>query len=86
MEGRTWEALALAFERRFAIPHRGLRELTELRATLDRIEGELVVVARRNQSSWQEIGSSLGISRQAARERHRHFVNRAAGDCPRPFG
>ena len=79
------EELRLELERRFELPCRGLRQLAGLRATLDRVERELVLLARDNQSSWAEIGDALGISRQAARARHRPSVNRAAGDSPRPF-
>lgn len=85
MDDRSWEERRGDLGRRFELPLRGLTELNELRATLDRIEGELVLVARSNRSSWEEIGSALGISRQAARARHRPFVTRAAGDSPRPF-
>ena len=85
MDDRCWHERVLELERRFELPLRGLRELNELRATLDRIERQLVILGRRNGSSWQEIGGALGISRQAARARHRPFVNRAAGDSPRPF-
>jgi len=80
-----WEEFRLELGRRFELPLRGLRELNELRGTLDRVERELVLTARDNLSSWAEIGDALGISRQAARARHRPSVNRAAGDSPRPF-
>ena len=85
MDAESWRAYGLELERRLELPLRGLRELNELRASLDRVERELVALARTNRSSWEEIGSALGISRQAARSRHRPFVNRAAGDSPRPF-
>jgi len=48
----------------------GLRYVTELRAVLDRIEGELAQLAR-PWASWEEIGSALGVTRQAAYRRHR---------------
>ena len=79
------EKFRLELGRRFDLPLQGLQQLNELRATLDRIERELVLTARDNLSSWAEIGDALGISRQAARARHRPSVNRAAGDSPRPF-
>jgi DNA-directed RNA polymerase specialized sigma24 family protein len=71
------------FHRTIQVPLEGLRRLTELRQTLDRVERELVVSARRHSWSWQEIGDALGLSRQAAHARHRPFVKRAAGDSPR---
>jgi len=74
MDDRLWEERWRELERRFELPLRGLRELNEVRATLDRVERELVVVARRNHSSWEEIGGALGISQQAARARHRPFA------------
>jgi hypothetical protein len=61
-----------------------LREVTELRQSLNRLELELVIAARRNRLTWAEIGDALGISRQAAYARHRPFVKRTDGDCPRP--
>lgn len=86
MADRSWEDFAAVLKRRVELPLRGLRELDALRATLDRVERSLVIVASRNGSTWEEIGSALGISRQAARSRHRPFVNSTAGDSPRPFG
>lgn len=66
-----------AFERfglSFAFPGetalRGLEHLTRLRATLDRVEDELAGLAR-PWASWAEIGTALGITRQAAYRRHR---------------
>ena len=85
MDAESWRAYGLELERRLELPLRGLRELNELRASLDRVERQLVLLARTNRSSWEEIGRSLGISRQAARSRHRPFVNLPAGDSPRPF-
>jgi hypothetical protein len=78
--GRSWEEIARGID----LPRRGLREVTSLRQTLDCLERELVVAARRNGSTWQEVGGALGISRQAAHARHRPFVNHADGDSPRP--
>ncbi len=52
-------------------PERALRELVELRGSLDRIESLLVARARANGASWAEIGSLLGITRQSAHRRHR---------------
>ncbi len=80
-----WEELRRELDRRFELPFRGLGELNELRATLDRVERELVLVARDNLSSRAEMGDALGISRQAARARHRPYVDRGAGDSPQPF-
>jgi len=63
------------------LPLRGLEELAELRATLQRAERMLVRAARGNWSTWEEIGGALGISRQAAQRRHRRVTrDRDAGD------
>ena len=77
--GRSWDEIARSFD----FPLRGLREVTEVRQSLNRLEREFVIAARRNRSTWAEIGEALGISRQAAYARHRPFVKRASGDCPR---
>jgi hypothetical protein len=74
--GRSWEEIGRTID----LPLRGLREVTELRRTLDCLERELVTAARRNRSTWEEIGGALGISRQAAHARHRPFVKRTGGD------
>ena len=56
---------------------RGLRYVTELRVVLDRVESELAQLAR-PWASWEDVGSALGITRQAAYRRHR----RAAPPSP----
>jgi hypothetical protein len=66
-------------------PLEGLATLTEVRGTLDRIERLLVADARRQRIfSWQEIGSALGISRQAAHRRHAASTKRAGTVPARP--
>ena len=72
--------------RRIELPLQGLREVPELPRTLERVERELVAAARRNWSSWEEIGGALGISRQAAHARHAPFVKRKGGSWPRSSG
>lgn len=44
--------------------------LAELRADLDARERTLVAGHRRNGATWQAIGARLGITRQAAQQRH----------------
>ena len=65
---------------------RGLRELTALRKTLERVERELVLGARRDRSTWAEIGDALEISRQSAYARHRPSVTSTDRDSPRRRG
>jgi hypothetical protein len=64
-------------------PERALRELVELRASLDRIEALLVARARANGASWAEIGGQLGITRQSAHRRHHAPAEPAATDPAR---
>ena len=64
-------------------PLEGLRELTALRKTLEGVERELVLAARRNRWSWADIGDALKLSRQAAYARHRPSVSPMDGDSPR---
>ena len=78
-EPDAWEREWQEIGRRIELPLQGLREVRELRRTLDCVERELVAAARRNWSSWEEIGSALAISRQAAHARHGHFVKRKGG-------
>jgi hypothetical protein len=78
-EPDRWEREWNEIGRRIELPLQGLREVTELRRTLDHVERELVAAARRNWSSWEEIGGALGISRQAAHGRHGPFVKRTGG-------
>ena len=49
---------------------RALAELTALRASLDRLEGALVVRAREDGCWWSEIGEALGVTKQGAHRRH----------------
>jgi hypothetical protein len=85
-EPDQWERAWHEIGRRIDLPLHGLREVTELRRTLDRVERELVAAARHNWSSWEEIGGALGISRQAAHARHGPFVKRNGGSWPRSSG
>ncbi len=59
-------------------PERVLRDIVQLRASLDRIEALLVERARANGSSWAEIGGLLGVTRQSAHRRHRTAAKPAA--------
>lgn len=52
-------------------PATGLRAVRALRELADRLERLQVVRARELGWSWQEIAEALGISRQAAHQKHR---------------
>ena len=47
-----------------------LRQVVAARLRLDAREAELVVRGRSRGATWAELGSSLGLSKQAARKRH----------------
>lgn len=47
-----------------------LREIVAARARLAVREAELVARARSCGATWVELGGSLGLSKQAARQRH----------------
>lgn len=47
-----------------------LAELVELRAHVDRAISNSVRAVHDSGSSWAEIGSALGVSRQAAQQRY----------------
>jgi hypothetical protein len=51
-------------------PLDALRVVTELRGTVERLEGLIVADARVAKCTWAEIGSALGVTRQAAQQRH----------------
>jgi hypothetical protein len=51
-------------------PGEGLRALTRLRRELEELETEIAANARRAGWSWRQIGSALGITKQAAHRRH----------------
>lgn len=66
-----------------AEPLRALRELCRAGTELENLLRERVVEARRGGATWEEIGESLGMSRQAAWEYYTRDVRRildAAGD------
>jgi FixJ family two-component response regulator len=54
-----------------ADPLAGLRAITELRRLLDQLESRHVNVARSYGCSWRSIADDLGVSRQAAHQKHR---------------
>lgn len=47
-----------------------LREIVAVRARLASREAELVTRARSYGATWVEVGEALGLSKQAARQRH----------------
>jgi hypothetical protein len=49
-------------------PLQALRELSRARTELESLMREQVAEARRQGATWEEIGESLGISRQSAWE------------------
>ncbi|MBG6179784.1 DUF3887 domain-containing protein [Arthrobacter sp. CAN_A1] len=57
-----------------------LRAVVDLRAEVDRLLAASVQQARRHGTTWQDIGSVLGISRQAAFQR----FGQPAGPTPSP--
>ena len=61
----TWQADATS-----ADPAVGLRAVRSLRALADRLEGQHVQHARTLGWSWQDIAEALGVSRQAAHQKH----------------
>jgi hypothetical protein len=52
-------------------PLAALRAITELRGLLGLLEARHVGLARSYGCSWDTIGGELGISRQAAHQKHR---------------
>lgn len=66
----AFERFGLSFAFPGEIALRGLEHVASLSCTLDRVEGELADLAR-PWASWAEIGTALGITRQAAYRRHR---------------
>ena len=66
-----------------AEPLRALRELSRVGTELETLLRERVADARRGGATWEEIGESLGMSRQAAWEYYTRDVRRIldrAGD------
>ena len=51
-------------------PAVGLRAALALRRLAERVEGNQVVVARREGWSWQQIGDALGVTRQSVHTKH----------------
>ncbi|MCL4368066.1 MAG: hypothetical protein M1337_02670 [Actinobacteria bacterium] len=68
--GLDVDALSRASQQAAFKPLKSLRTIQEARAALDRLEHAAVVSARRSKRSWEQIGSALGMSKQAARKRH----------------
>ncbi|MFI9719759.1 hypothetical protein ACIHFE_08900 [Streptomyces sp. NPDC052396] len=53
-----------------ADPRVGLRAVAALRRLVERLEALQVGNARRQGWSWEEIGTALGVSRQAVHKKH----------------
>ncbi len=51
-------------------PRVGLRAVAALRRLVERLEALQVDGARREGWSWEEIGTALGVSRQAVHKKH----------------
>ncbi|WP_031509854.1 hypothetical protein [Streptomyces megasporus] len=51
-------------------PRVGLRAVAALRRLVERLEALQVDNARRQGWSWEEIGTALGVSRQAVHKKH----------------
>ncbi|KAF4406428.1 MULTISPECIES: hypothetical protein [Streptomyces] len=51
-------------------PQVGLRAVAALRRLVERLEALQVDSARRQGWSWEEIGTALGVSRQAVHKKH----------------
>jgi DNA-directed RNA polymerase specialized sigma24 family protein len=64
------EATKLAADVGSADPATGLRAVAALRRLLERLEALHVDRARREGWSWQEIATTLGVSRQAVHKKH----------------
>jgi hypothetical protein len=67
---KTTEAAQLADAVASEDPAVGLRAVASLRALLEQLEALHVQSARDQGWSWQEIGSGLGVSKQAAHRKH----------------
>lgn len=59
-----------------AEPLRALRELSQAGTELESLLRERVVEARRDGATWDQIGESLGMSRQAAWEYYTRDVRK----------
>jgi hypothetical protein len=62
-------------------PRQALRAIADLRRRLEELEEYHVETALARGASWSEIGSTLGISKQAA---HKRFAARVVGRADRP--
>lgn len=54
----------------------GLGMLSELKAQIDELVVALVKVARQEESTWDEIGKALNVTRQAAYMRYKELTGR----------
>ncbi len=56
--------------------YEALELIVRLRSVLDGLEVDIVTSARRSGETWAEIGTALGVTRQAARQRLDRRVKR----------
>ncbi len=64
------QATAVAAQASSADPAVGLRAVASLRALLESLEALQVARAREAGWSWQQVASALGVTKQAAHEKH----------------
>ena len=54
---------------------KAIAQYAQRRDVLDRALAEAICIARRNGRSWTQIGTMLGVSKQAAQRKYAKFTN-----------